>query len=123
MTAGDRAAQRAPLADEVLLADELGEAPWPHARRERLSLGRWLEERFGPGASGARSCGRHRGQSRTRGGSVGLPELDLIALGVEDAREPADAGRIPLGVRDDLDAAPGMRRRRCRSRPWWPSCL
>src|SRR6476619_5323268 len=104
MTAGDRAAERAPLADEVLLSDELVEAPRPHARRERLSFGWWLEERFRPGASGAWSCGRHRGQSRTRGGSVGLPELDLIALGVEDAREPPNTRRIPLGVRDDLDA-------------------
>lgn len=50
MSAGDAAAERSALADEMLLADELVERPRPHPRRERLLLGRRLEERLGPGA-------------------------------------------------------------------------
>jgi hypothetical protein len=50
MSAGDAASERSALADEMLLADELIEGPWPHPRRERLLLGRRLEERLGPGA-------------------------------------------------------------------------
>ena len=50
MAAGDAPAQRAALADEVLLPDELLEVPWAHPGRERLALGRWLEERLGSGA-------------------------------------------------------------------------
>jgi hypothetical protein len=56
MAAGDRPAERSALADEVLLADELVEASRPHPRRERLALGRWVEERLGLRASGARTC-------------------------------------------------------------------
>src|SRR4051794_8498384 len=39
--------------------------------------------------------------------SVGLPELDEVALGIVELGEPADAGRVPFGVRDDLDPARG----------------
>src|SRR6187200_550046 len=50
MAARDRSPQRATLPDEVLLADELVEVARPHPRRQWLALGRWLEERLGPGA-------------------------------------------------------------------------
>src|SRR6185503_19209719 len=98
----DAAAQWAALADEMLLADELGQVARAHPRRKRLTLGRWLEEGLRPGASGPGSgCGWHRGQSRARCRSVGLPQLDLVAFGVEDSGEPSDPRRIPFGVRDD----------------------
>ena len=47
MTAGDAPAQGSALADEVILAHELGEAARAHAGGQRLALGRWLEERLG----------------------------------------------------------------------------
>jgi hypothetical protein len=53
VAAGDAAAQGPALADEVLLPDELLEAARAHPRRERLALGRWLEERLGSGAGGS----------------------------------------------------------------------
>ena len=53
MTARDRPAERAALADEVRLADELVEGARAHARGERLPLGRWPEQGFG---SRARRC-------------------------------------------------------------------
>ena len=58
---GDAPAERAALADEVLLADELLEAARPHPGRERLLLGRRLEERLRAGAagSGRRARGGH----------------------------------------------------------------
>ncbi len=46
MAAGDAAPERAALADEVLLANELVEASRSHARGERLLLGRRLEQRL-----------------------------------------------------------------------------
>ena len=51
--------KRAPLADEMLLADELCKIARSHPRRERLLLGRRLEERLGPSAACLRSCRRH----------------------------------------------------------------
>ena len=51
MAAGDAATERATLADEMLLAHELRQRPWPHPRGQRLPLGRWLEERLGSGAA------------------------------------------------------------------------
>ncbi len=47
VTARDRAAEGAALADEVGLADELVERARAHARGERLPLGRWSEQGFG----------------------------------------------------------------------------
>ena len=58
VAAGDAAAERPALADEVVLADELVEVARAHPRGERLALGRWLEERLGPG-SGRAPGGRH----------------------------------------------------------------
>lgn len=50
MAPGDRSSKRAALPDEVLLADELVEAARSHPGSQGLALGRWLEERLGPGA-------------------------------------------------------------------------
>ena len=50
MPARDAAAQRPAIADEVVLADELVQVARPHARGQRLPLGRRLEEGFGSGA-------------------------------------------------------------------------
>ncbi len=47
VTAGDAPAERAALADEVGLADELVEVSWPHPGCERLPFGRRLEEGLG----------------------------------------------------------------------------
>ena len=58
MAPGDRAAERAALADEVRLAHELVERPRAHAGGERLALGRGLEQGFGAGA-GDGAPGRH----------------------------------------------------------------
>ena len=63
-----RAAQRSALADEVLLADELGEGPRPHPGRQRLDAGRRLEERVGLVAGG--SAGGTGGQSDGSAGGV-----------------------------------------------------
>ena len=69
MAAGDAAAERAALADEVFLADELLERSRPHPGGKRLTLGRWLEEGFGSGARGT-SCGWHLAMvARRRAGS------------------------------------------------------
>ena len=69
MAAGDAAAQRSALADEVGLADELVEVARAHPGGQRLPLGRWLEERFGAGALGS-SRGRH-GAAMVRAGASG----------------------------------------------------
>ena len=50
MPAGDAPPERAALADEVLLADELVERPRTHPGRERLAFGRRLEQGLGSGA-------------------------------------------------------------------------
>jgi hypothetical protein len=61
MAAGDGPAERTTLTDEVLLADELVERSGAHPRRERLLLGRRLEQRLGAGAgrSGGGAPGGH----------------------------------------------------------------
>lgn len=74
MASRDAPAQRAALADEVLLPDELLEAPWPHPSREGLALRRRLEEGLGAragragrgarhGLDGSAALGRRRGQT------------------------------------------------------------
>ena len=55
VAASDAPPQRSLLADQVVLPDELGQPARSHPRGERLSLGRWLEERLGPGAPGSGS--------------------------------------------------------------------
>jgi hypothetical protein len=47
MTAGDGPAERAALADELLLADELVEVPWAHPGGEGLPLRGRPEQGFG----------------------------------------------------------------------------
>lgn len=65
MAALEAATERAPLADEMTLADELLEAPRPHPGGQRLALGRWPEERLGTGAGGSgRASGGHDPESR-----------------------------------------------------------
>lgn len=61
MAAGNGPAQWSTLADEVLLADELGQRARPHPGGERLPLGWRLEERFGtgPGRAGRGAPGGH----------------------------------------------------------------
>ena len=53
MAAGDGAAQRSALAEQVLLADDLVECPRAHPGRERLAVGRRLEDGVGSSAAGA----------------------------------------------------------------------
>ena len=62
MAPGDAPPERAALPDEVLLADELGQIARPHPGRQRLLLGRRLEQGLGSGAAwtGGRAPGRHR---------------------------------------------------------------
>ena len=50
MATSDRPSERSALADEMLLAYELVEVARAHPGGERLALGRWLEQRLGPGA-------------------------------------------------------------------------
>ncbi len=50
VAARDRPSERPALTDEVLLADELIERSGAHPGRERLLLGRRLEQRLGAGA-------------------------------------------------------------------------
>ena len=69
MAARDASAERAALADEVLLADELVEDSRAHPGGQRLPLGRWLEERFGSGARGRRAGGMAAMVARRRAGS------------------------------------------------------
>ena len=57
MAAGDAPPQRPAFADEVVLADELIEAPRTHPGGQRLALGRWLEERLVTGADGTAGSG------------------------------------------------------------------
>ena len=59
----DGAAQGPAVADEVRLAHELLERARAHPGGEGLPLGRWLEQGLGLGTSGARSGGRHDGES------------------------------------------------------------
>ncbi len=67
MATGDAPAERATLADEMLLADELGEAPRAHPGSQRLALGRGLEEGLGTGAAGLRAGSGHGSMVRATG--------------------------------------------------------
>ncbi len=66
MAAGDAPAERAALSNEMVLPDELIEVAWPHPGRERLTLGRRLEERFGSGAGEPPGRGHSRMVARCR---------------------------------------------------------
>ena len=88
MPAGDGAAQRTPLADEVLLAHELAEVARPHPRRERLPLGRGLEERLRPRAG--RASGR---STRWHGPMVARP---ISRLGATADRQAIRASGVQI---------------------------
>ena len=66
----DRSAERAAIADEVALADELLERPRAHARGQRLPLGRRSEQGFGLGA-GDGAPGRHAAMVSRGGRTAG----------------------------------------------------
>jgi hypothetical protein len=59
MAPGHAARERPALTDEMLLADELRKVSRPHPGRERLLLGRWLEEWLRSGAARLRPCRWH----------------------------------------------------------------
>src|SRR5206468_9426160 len=98
MAAGDAPAERTTLADEVVLADELGEGPRPHPGCERLALRRRLEQGLRPGATGAgdrRSTGRHAAD--------GTAEVDLQGEQVEAVHEDLQDGQDPEQEAADED--------------------
>jgi hypothetical protein len=108
MAAGDAAPKRAALSDEMLLADELVEAPRPHPRRERLLLGRWLEQRLGLGAgqSGRGAPGGH--------GPMVRDQLGVVAIG-SDFRETNTTDRFRARLLRFFRVAEGVDRCRLNS--------
>ena len=89
MAAGDAAAQRPALADEVLLPDELLEVARAHPGGQRLALGRWLEEGFGRGAAGLRrGVGMRRWYARpgVRAARLEREEVHPVDEDLEDGR-------------------------------------
>ncbi len=123
VAAGDAPAERAALADEVGLADELVEGPGSHPRGERLSLGRWLEQRLGTRALGSTGGGHGPMVARARGptaavtgriGPVGPVPSDLDAGDdrddvQHDQQREQDAAdrRDPPDVADDVGVLVG----------------
>ena len=101
MAALDAAAERAPLADEVLLADELVERARPHPGGERLALGRGLEQGFGPGAGDA--PGGHGPMVGPRRSAADLDDLGDVD---QDARARTGRSSSRIAIRSDvLDVA------------------
>ena len=135
MAAGDAAAERAALADEVFLADELLERSRPHPCGQRLTLGRWLEEGFGSGPARARmacrgSAGRHAARwcATARGQRLEEPDPGDLDDGpgaeqerdqrATDERDPLDVTRhvgvLSAGGRGEARRPAGSRERtRC----------
>ena len=125
VAAGDAPAQRSALADEVLLPDELLEVPRAHPGRERLALGRWLEERLGSGAGD--SPGWHGRMVAPPGPVTPRSRRPAPRSGAPTARRPRRSGArrarcrgVPRGWRGRRDSRrrPAMRRpdrRRARS--------
>jgi hypothetical protein len=66
MAAGHAATERSPLANEMLLPDELGEVARSHPGGQRLLLGRRLEKRLGTSAAGFRARRGHWSMVRGR---------------------------------------------------------
>ncbi len=120
--AGDAAAERPALADEVGLPDELLEVARAHARGERLSLGRWLEERLGTGAPGPGSRRGHARMVRRPTGAAGSDRAGAHRVGddPEDDHDQdqraADEGD-PLDVATDVGVLLGRADREARRRP------
>ncbi len=118
MTASDAAAERAALADEVVLANEFVQVARSHPRRERLALGRRLEERFwtGPGEP----PGGWHGRMVPGGNRLERHSGDLH----DDPQrgEDADEGAADLCDPADVAANVGVfvagRDGKARHRPW-----
>ena len=117
MTAGHAPAERAALADEVFLADELREAPGSHPGGQWLSLGRGLEERFGSRATGTGSGDASRGHGpmvrgtrdvgdrrSTVAGSEKLQREEVRAVH-EDFEDDEDRDQEAADDRDPPDVA------------------
>ena len=126
MAAGDRAAERTALADEVLLADELVERARAHPGGEGLALGRRPEQGFGPGA-GDGAPGRH-GPMVARAGSADrdhLRDVDQDPEGEQDREQERRDARDVLDVAGDVGRTrPLPGRRGChRCRPRARACL
>ena len=68
VSAGDAPPERSALADEVGLADELGQVAWAHPGGQRLPLGRRLEQGLGAGAG--RSSGGWHARMVARAGAA-----------------------------------------------------
>ena len=109
VAAGDAPPERAALADEVLLADELVEGPRTHPGRQRLPLGRWLEEGFGSGA-GRSPRGWHAADGSA--GSAAAPSPAKCAIAQRTSRirmsEPPTM-RDPPDVPSDVGVFLGRR--------------
>jgi hypothetical protein len=90
VTPFDRAAERAPFADQVLLAHELVERPRTHPGGQWLPLRRWPEQGLGSG-----SAGTGRGAARGHGpnGSDRVPDTVRVSL------EPDRSSSRRIGVR------------------------
>ena len=91
MPTSDAAAQRATLTDEVILAHELVQVSRAHPGSKRLSLGRWLEERFRASTKRA-PCGRHRPMVALPVAGPGADELERDSRCLGDDPEPDQQG-------------------------------
>jgi hypothetical protein len=99
MAAGDGASERAALADEVVLADELVEGPGTHPSRQRLVAGRRLDEwLLGP-----------------RGRPAGWHGVSMVAPASRFGRPPGRDDRRPAGL---ANTTGGRSRRGIRSPPY-----
>ena len=119
MAAVDTLLERSPLADEMLLADELVERPRPHPRGERLGARRRLEQARLLGSRATRRCPGHRADG-TRAGAPLLTRRRRTAGIAPRARPTLERNDV-----DDLDEEPEdasgrrtgrHRRRRCGGR-------
>jgi hypothetical protein len=114
MTAGDAAPERAPLANEVLLADELVEASGTHPRREWLLLGRRLEHRLrsSAGQSGRGAPGGHGPMVRGHGPGgcrrPAAPGSDRVGDVHQDVDDREDPQQPPADDGDPPDIAPDV---------------
>ena len=108
MAAGQAAAERPIVADEVFLADELLKVPRPHPGREGLPFRRGLEERLR-----TRAGEPGRGPSRRHGRSLrGGP----AAAGDQPGPTPTTFTRIHSAARiENIKAAVTMIRRTSRA--------
>lgn len=113
MAAGDAAPERPPFADEMLLADELVEAPRAHPCRKWLLLGWRLEEGFRPsaGQSGRGAPSGHGPMVRGHG-----PEVVGAATGRRDQIAWVTFTRMSMIARTPSNPPPTMAIRRTSRR-------